>query len=275
MSTRRATKVPVSQVPHIPKGVRIQLPLSRMHSAFVNTNANSEICTFAGMGGLTKQPENEYARMQLLAGDRYLASVYLCWAAAEGKLSTCRDLILRHGVNVNIRQQEPSNVTPLHCAAEHGRVDVALFLLEKGAELEAVDNRNCTPLVLAAWWGHANVVRVLLNKHASTNAVNQRASSPLHIAAFYGRPEVVTELLNAHAEVNAVDQFGRTPLHLAARAGHALVVTVLLTGGAKVDKGDKYHATPLFYAVANKHEDVEWALREAGAEVEDLDQDSV
>lgn len=51
--------------------------------------------------------------------------------------------------------------TPLHRAAEHGKLDIVMYLLEKGANPLKLDSKEKTPRFWAEARGHAEVVRVL------------------------------------------------------------------------------------------------------------------
>jgi len=51
--------------------------------------------------------------------------------------------------------------TPLHYAAEHGHLDVALLLIERGADVNSRNNEGKTPLDVAREEGHVEVARVI------------------------------------------------------------------------------------------------------------------
>jgi len=59
--------------------------------------------------------------------------------------------------------------TPLHLAAEYGRREIAQVFLEKGAEVDALDNLQRTPLLWAAENRHADVAGLLLARGADVN----------------------------------------------------------------------------------------------------------
>jgi ankyrin repeat protein len=115
--------------------------------------------------------------------------------------------------------------SPLHNAAEYGNKDIAEFLLEKKADIEAKDYSGRTPLHWAAFMGHRDVAAVLLAHQADINAKDNDGGTPLHYAASCGGrlnydftggyTEVVKLLLDKNADVNALDNAGQTPLHWA------------------------------------------------------------
>lgn len=76
-----------------------------------------------------------------------------------------RILLAKKGIRINAKDKD--GATPLHWAAESGNVDIVKILLEKGARVDAVDNKyRATPLHGAAQNGHIYVVKVLLEKYA-------------------------------------------------------------------------------------------------------------
>ena len=58
-------------------------------------------------------------------------------------------MLLDHGMPVDDRAER--NITPLHVAAEENQTAVAELLLERGAELEAVQGNGYTPLTAATY----------------------------------------------------------------------------------------------------------------------------
>lgn len=66
----------------------------------------------------------------------------------------------------------------------------------------------------AAFSGHTEVVRLLVERAANVNAVDKRERRPLHWAAHEGGEEAVRLLVGAGAEVNASDKVCRTCDHV-------------------------------------------------------------
>jgi cytohesin len=84
------------------------------------------------------------------------------YAAIGGGNVEAAELLLEHGVEVD---QESMGTTCLHWAAMRGQMDLATFLVEKGAELEAIgfkwDAAGHTPLMQAQERGQEAMVRLL------------------------------------------------------------------------------------------------------------------
>lgn len=125
-------------------------------------------------------------------------------------------------------------LTPLGLAAAYGHRNIAEFLLEHGANVDAVsaDGFEQTPLNEAAHYGSTDVAALLLDHGADINARDIMGATPLEWGALYGGKNVVSLLIARGAVVNAQAASGKTALHLAATAGHTEVVALLLAHGA-------------------------------------------
>ena len=76
--------------------------------------------------------------------------------------------------------------TPLHEAASRGRDDILQLLLDRGGNVNAVNNNGDTPLHGAAYWGHDDTLQLLFKYGASMNPVAKEGYTPLHDAARQG-----------------------------------------------------------------------------------------
>ena len=65
-------------------------------------------------------------------------------------------------LGANLDRRDPTGMTPLHYAAQLGRVDVARALVDAGADADArTYSTNIAPIWLAAYHGRLDVVEVL------------------------------------------------------------------------------------------------------------------
>ena len=102
---------------------------------------------------------------------------------------------------------------PIHSAAEGGDLPALEELLKQDPKsLNLKTWGGDTPLHLAAGHGHAEAVKLLMDRGADVSAVNQDRQTPLHLAAQFGFKPVVELLLSKNAELNPRDKFGLTPL---------------------------------------------------------------
>lgn len=89
--------------------------------------------------------------------------------------------------------------TPLIIAAQEGKLDAVKFSVDKGANVNAIDNYGWTPLMYATWEGHLDVVQYLVDKGANVNAKDFNGWTPLMHAAWKGHLDVVKYLMDKGA----------------------------------------------------------------------------
>ncbi|KAK7871111.1 hypothetical protein R5R35_010472 [Gryllus longicercus] len=121
----------------------------------------------------------------------------LCEAAAEGRLSDVRRLIVS-GADVNYTNQYGS--TPLLIATYNAQVDVVSLLLQRGADVNAVNHNGCSAMLLATCWDRSGrCVELLVRAGADVNARDDNGTTPLHYAARNNIKKAVRALLAAGA----------------------------------------------------------------------------
>jgi ankyrin repeat protein len=169
-------------------------------------------------------------------------------------------LLLEHGADAKAKDDEER--TPLHLASQGGHVEVVRVLLEHGADMESRDVYSNSPLDRASREGHVEVARVLLEHGADVKAQCEENITALHIA---GGEEVARLLLEYGADANALATEGRTPLHFLS-SPHG-VVRVLLEHGADANARDDSNATPLHKASSAGFHDAVRLLLQYSADI--------
>jgi ankyrin repeat protein len=155
------------------------------------------------------------------------APVNLFAAAATGRLETLDREIARG--NPSVTDCAYDGWTALHLAAFFGRQAAAERLLAAGADPTAVSRNSMrnTPLHAALAGGHTDVALYLITRGADVNAVDAGRHTPLHIAAENGLIDAVRALVAAGADAHAVDAEDNTPLSRAAARNRHEVVDIL------------------------------------------------
>ncbi|KAK5125453.1 hypothetical protein LTR85_000562 [Meristemomyces frigidus] len=154
------------------------------------------------------------------------------WCAISAYHIDAARLLLRSGARVSLRSAAGGGLLPLHQAAVTGQSAMCELLLERGAQVDMVDDENSTALHYAAACGSTASVKVLLLHGADVSATQNQGLTPAHWAAHKGHAEVLSTLLAYGAPVNAAAEEGAHPLHLAANRGHTAAVRLLLEHGA-------------------------------------------
>jgi ankyrin repeat protein len=180
------------------------------------------------------------------------------------------DALLKAGASVN---GAPGGWNPVVAALHNGRGDAAMFLAERGADLD---------LEAAAGTGRLDILPLYVHEDGSlkAGATKKQLEYGFIWACEYGRAGAVNFLLQRGVGADSSPKHGETGLHWAAFAGQAEIVELLLTANATVNATERsYGGTPLGWAVygwnnpapefrnAGHHEAVERLIR-AGAVVD-------
>lgn len=166
-------------------------------------------------------------------------------AAREGHVDALAALL--DADRAQLYARDKYGLTPLHWACDRDHVRAAELLLERGADVNALEKRlfKRTPLLFAALVvargsgeesEGAALVQLLLRHGASVSAADYKGWRAVHCAAHAGNVDVLRALAAAGAEISALTKRGESVLHVAARAGHAALLAALL-GDAKSDDG--------------------------------------
>ena len=94
-------------------------------------------------------------------------------------------------------------------------LQVAEYLLEHGADVNADDKGGLIPLHNASSYGHLDIAALLIDKGGHVNAQDKWNFTPLHEAAHKCRTQLCSLLIAHGAQVVLKNQYGQTPLDLA------------------------------------------------------------
>lgn len=149
----------------------------------------------------------EYGNITMLIGAAFLGNVEMV------------EVLIDHGANV----EDYYDTTALIVACQSGgqkATDMANMLIAKGANIDARDIYGSTPLMYAAKSGNTVLTKLLLEKGAEVNAVNNDNETALYIAIYRAyttdaRLEVMKLLLDYGADKTIRGgQYNVTPLEL-------------------------------------------------------------
>jgi hypothetical protein len=101
-------------------------------------------------------------------------------------------------------------------AAEAGDLGEIDRHLANGAAIDALDEERAgSPLTWAAFADRVEAIELLIERGANVNAVNRDGATPLLVAAFLGQKKAVETLVEKGAQLNAANVRGETPLDAA------------------------------------------------------------
>lgn len=193
----------------------------------------------------------------------------LTWAAIEGNL-TVGKMLVDEGANVVGFNKQSS---PLLEAVKNNHYAFAKYLLEKGADIELVDEEHNSVLHNVAFWGDAKLAQMLIQNGASLDVVNKVKDTPLHYAAFHGANDIVRLYLKKGAEIDCEGYKKNTPLIDAVKMGWMDVVRTLVTNKCDINKKNYKENNALHYAAASYNNEIVEYLVSKGADVRAMNYD--
>ena len=170
--------------------------------------------------------------------------------------------------------------TPLIESTKIGLLEIVKNLIQKGAEVNAIDGDKQTALHYSAYIGHVQIMKLLLENGASVNS-KSTSGTPLHLAAKQANTyrwhyvpdkpsenrhlETVKLLLQKGASTEATNCLQQTPFHHAADHGNHKLVELLIQHNAHINARDYLEMTPLHCAAFCGHPESVKVLLSHGA----------
>ncbi len=174
------------------------------------------------------------------------------------------DYLAEKGADINA--VDANGFSALCWSVNNNRPLITKFLLEKGANVNIMTNDGRTPLLIALNHDSLNVIKQLAEHGADFKSVDSSGLSAIHSAVIQGNMQLTGYLISKEAPAGLKDQFGLTPLHYAAVYGRSAIAKALIQCGVDVNPTDNLKFNPLYYASLYGHTDVKTLLVKAGAE---------
>jgi ankyrin repeat protein len=168
---------------------------------------------------------------ELLSGDASLVQKALVLACQDGNIEIATYLI-KKGADVD--KKDSTGKSPLFVAAENGHTGIVLLLIEKGADIIFRDPDGKTPFYIATQRGHIDVMSLLLEKgaDATSRAKNHYNFTPLNCATYENNFTTTKWLVEtAHVPIRSLDQFQETAMFSACFHGNYEIVRYLIEKG--------------------------------------------
>jgi ankyrin repeat protein len=148
----------------------------------------------------------------------------LCEEIRNGNFENVRFLI---EIQPNLAFDTDDNaVFLIHWAVSWGHEEIVLYLLEKGANVNARASIGWTPLYAAGLESQSRIANLPIENGADINAKDIRDETPLHWAALFGSVEMAAYLKKA--DVNEINVYGETPLYNAVKRNRKDIVSLLI-----------------------------------------------
>ena len=131
----------------------------------------------------------------------------------DGSLNKIMAILFKAPDKVNF--VNANKETGLIAACRSGRVDIAQYLIENGADIEAKDKKGYTPLFIAVENQKPDIVKLLIEKGANVKIKTKFLVTLLIIASKKGNIDIIKMLVQAGADLNDIDKNNETALSVA------------------------------------------------------------
>lgn len=162
-------------------------------------------------------------------------------------------LLIENGAEIN-HPLSPS----ITLASGRGRIDEIQYVLDRGADINAISSVGTSALWRAAYNGHIDEIKFLLRSGLD---IDMHGGHALQIAASRGKIEIVQLLVEEGANINYQDfvkhpDKTNTPLHYAALFGHLQITCFLLEKGADPTLKNHYGYRAFLIAKSQKNKEI-------------------
>lgn len=146
-------------------------------------------------------------------------------AVDANRVDVVQLLVAEHAVNTKAVRE--GKYTAVHVATFRGYSEMIKCLVEQcGLDINAIDKYGQSPLHKATAYSKSDIALLLLELGADPN-ISSGHFPPLHYACTNNLVDVVRLLLKKGASTCALDANGKTPLELAVQHGHSELVALL------------------------------------------------
>lgn len=149
------------------------------------------------------------------------------------------------------RKFDYAKMTLLHLAAAYDRAQDVKFLIDLGADVNALDREESTPLHYSVSAETSAALRLLLDAKANVNAKTKSGATPLHLAVSRRATAAAKLLLEHGADPNFADVRGRSPLQIAVEFRDADIIKLLIAHKADRKRADKRGRLPFEIAMSH------------------------
>jgi ankyrin repeat protein len=151
-------------------------------------------------------------------GESLLYEAAMVWALDGFRI------LINAGADVNLLHKKKwheilKNSMFLNVAVSNNYSDIVRVLIDKGAKINAQDDKGSTLLHIAALNGSQDVVKLLTAKGALLDTQDDKRDTPLHKAIINKNQEIAQMLIQLGANTNLTNDDGKNPYELAYENG--------------------------------------------------------
>ncbi len=153
-------------------------------------------------------------------------------SAGKGDLEKLKEFV-ESGIDVNAKGNDKFHSPPLVIAAGNGHTDIVVYLISKGADVNAYNDIGFTALINTARYGvDIRIAEMLIEAGADVNrqSFTKGGETALMLAVEYRHNEMVKYLLSKKADVKIMTKFGKKALDYAVYDSD--MIRMLISNGA-------------------------------------------
>lgn len=180
------------------------------------------------------------------------------------------DTVAFFNTHIEKKAEASTVLSGLHAAIQERQFGKTKMLLERGADVNALDPGGWSGLFLAVWNGDLDTMQLLVENGADVDLAGPNQQTPLHCASQYG-DDVALKFLVANGASLDTKALGWTPSLLAASEGHLRTLQYLIDKGANSSQKDYHGRTILHWAAKHGSEIIFQMLVDRGADVNAVD----
>jgi ankyrin repeat protein len=129
------------------------------------------------------------------------------------------DLLLNKKANPNIKSKDVLD-TALKASLVNEQPEIAIKLLDAGADPNEIGPYGFTALMVAVHFGDLKLIEKLFEKNVNLDTKNEGSQTALMIAAEEGKADILKKLLEKNPDTKITDLQGHDVLYIADDSGH-------------------------------------------------------
>ncbi|MDB5923310.1 MAG: ankyrin repeat and protein kinase protein 1-like, partial [Betaproteobacteria bacterium] len=255
-----------------------KLAASAMYAKWADAYANKAVNYKPGYEGaipLKHATADEWKKIEKVTGISAEAA-FIDMAYSPALNYAVRGLLNAKAIeNIDVKAEDHCGCTALVRAAEGNNFELAKFLVERRANMNASNNHGETALTKFVLRKNWPAVKYVIDHGARINFTDKDGDSPLDLVSM-DDVAGMTLLLQHRADPNVIGKDGNTPLGRAVFAHRPDIAALLLKHGADPDQRLQLLGRPtvLALAVTEEAKDVVATLLRAGADPWLIDSDT-
>ena len=142
------------------------------------------------------------------------------------------DSLLKSGRDINAGNPYDKNRSLLYYAVACRQAEVFEYLLEKGADVNILDDDKSSPLFAAVRMNNTEMAKTLIEHNAAVSIVDTSGITPLHLSVLNKQLDITKLLIKQGSNIHAVNKRGNNPITIAVREGSLELFHYLVEQGA-------------------------------------------